>query len=175
MTNWSNWPCNQGAAQQQQQQPPPSPSQPRMPLDGSVGARRADRNDALEVKLRQMRLPLAPLVQLTSGQIHPSFPPTLLNFWLLTDAQLDELAHFYHQRTPCQWTRHYPCPITWQEGLSIEEKRRKIGKFIGLRGWNKCETPLHVKSEDEIIEEARQARLREDEDEAVRRKIPWYR
>ncbi|KAL1870432.1 hypothetical protein Daus18300_005118 [Diaporthe australafricana] len=125
------------SAQQQQQQPPPSPSQPRMPLgnfDRTVARRRAGRNEALDAKLNSMRLPLAPLVQLTSGQIHPSFPPTLLNFWLLTDAQLDEIAHFYHQRTPCQWTMHYPCPITWQEGLGIEEKRRKIGKFIGLRG-----------------------------------------
>lgn len=134
MSNWNNGP--QGTPQHQ---PPPSPSQPRMPIGGSfsstsVGTRRADRNEALEAKLRQMSLPLAPLVQLTSGQIHPSFPPTLLNFWLLTDAQLDEIAHFYHQRTPCQWTRHYPCPITWEEGLGIEEKRRKIGKFIGLRG-----------------------------------------
>ncbi|KAI7787015.1 hypothetical protein LA080_001107 [Diaporthe eres] len=172
MSNWNNGP--QGT---QQHQPPPSPSQPRIPLGGSysssgVGSRRADRNEALEAKLRQMSLPLAPLVQLTSGQVHPSFPPTLLNFWLLTDAQLDEIAHFYHQRTPCQWTRHYPCPITWEEGLGIEEKRRKIGKFIGLRG---CETPLHIKTEDEIMEEARQARMREDEDEAARRKLPWYR
>ncbi|KAI3397613.1 hypothetical protein diail_10586 [Diaporthe ilicicola] len=129
--------CNQGAAQQQQQ-PPPSPSQPRMSLggnfDSSLGTRRAGRNGPLDAKLAAMALPLAPLVSLTTGEIHPSFPPTLLNFWLLTDAQLDEIAHFYHQRTPCQWTRHYPCPITWKEGLGIEEKRRKIGKFIGLRG-----------------------------------------
>lgn len=145
MSNWNNGP--QGT---QQHQPPPSPSQPRIPLGGSyssssVGSRRADRNEALEAKLRQMSLPLAPLVQLTSGQVHPSFPPTLLNFWLLTDAQLDEIAHFYHQRTPCQWTRHYPCPITWEEGLGIEEKRRKIGKFIGLRGVSSLFLPLlHV-------------------------------
>lgn len=139
MSNWNNGP--QGT----QHQPPPSPSQPRVPVgdsyNSSVGTRRADRNEALEAKLRQMSLPLAPLVQLTSGQIHPSFPPTLLNFWLLTDAQLDEIAHFYHQRTPCQWTRHYPCPITWQEGLGIEEKRRKIGKFIGLRGVSISSSP----------------------------------
>lgn len=134
--------------------PPPSPHTPQEPNNPSnnntttntndantknsnnnnLSARRADRNPALDTKLRQMALPLAPLVQLTSGQVHPAFPTTLLNFWLLTDEQLDEIAHFYHQRTPCQWTRHYPCPITWSEGLTIEEKRRKIGKFIGLRG-----------------------------------------
>lgn len=128
--------------------PPPSPHTPQEPNSNSnnntnnnnmtnsdnLGARRTGRNPALDTKLRQMALPLAPLVQLTSGQVHPAFPTTLLNFWLLTDEQLDEIAHFYHQRTPCQWTRHYPCPITWSEGLSIEEKRRKIGKFIGLKG-----------------------------------------
>lgn len=130
--------------------PPPSPHTPQEPNNNTttttsnsdddnsnnnnVNARRTGRNLALDTKLRQMALPLAPLVQLTSGQVHPAFPTTLLNFWLLTDEQLDEIAHFYHQRTPCQWTRHYPCPITWSEGLTIEEKRRKIGKFIGLRG-----------------------------------------
>lgn len=120
--------------------PPPSPHMPRGG-NGSThhhssgfGTKRTSRNKALFRKIQQMALPLAPLVQLTSGHVHPAFPSTLLNFWLLTDEQLDEIAQFYHQRSPCQWTRHYPCPISWAEGLTIEEKRRKIGKFIGLRG-----------------------------------------
>ncbi|KAK0633437.1 hypothetical protein B0T14DRAFT_399680, partial [Immersiella caudata] len=96
-------------------------------------------NPALQSKLAQMRLTLAPLVQLTTGEIHPSFPSTLLSFWLLTDPELEELASFYHQRTPCQWTWRYPCPVRWGEGLTIEAKRRKIGRFIGLRG---CESPV---------------------------------
>ncbi|KAK3934486.1 hypothetical protein QBC46DRAFT_76464 [Diplogelasinospora grovesii] len=104
----------------------------------SMGNRRSVTNPAFQLKLKQMALPLAPLVQLTTGLVHPAFPATLLSFWLLTDDQLDALATFYHQRTPCRWTLHYPCPISWPRGLSIEEKRRKIGKFIGLRG---CETP----------------------------------
>lgn len=109
-------------------------SAPALEEDPSMGTRLTSRNPALDSKLKQMALPLAPLVQLTSGHVHPAFPSTLLSFWLLTDEQLDQIAHFYHQRTPCQWTRHYPCPITWGEGLTVEEKRRKIGKFIGLRG-----------------------------------------
>lgn len=136
-----NFSMNQGS----HNNPPPSPHTPRPSTnadnghagpDGAAGlsARRTSRNPSLDGKLKQMALPLAPLVQLTSGHIHPAFPSTLLHFWLLTDDQLDQIAHFYHQRTPCQWTRHYPCPITWGEGLSVEEKRRKIGKFIGLRG-----------------------------------------
>ncbi|RYP06985.1 hypothetical protein DL764_002808 [Monosporascus ibericus] len=141
------------------------------PQHSILGERRAANNEAFREKLRQMALPLAPLVQLTSGEIHPAFPPTLLNFWLLTDAQLEELAHFYHQRTPCRWTFHYPCPITsWAADMPLEEKRRKIGKFIGLRG---CDTPVRIRSEDEILEEARRARIAEDE-EMWRRKLPWY-
>ncbi|ETS86598.1 hypothetical protein PFICI_00426 [Pestalotiopsis fici W106-1] len=128
-------------------------------------------NPAFAKKLQEMALPLAPLVQLTTGLVHPSFPSTLLRFWLLTDAELEGLAHFYHQRTPCRWTFHYPCPVAWETGLALEEKRRRIGKFIGLRG---CETPVRVRSEDEIMEEARRAREREDEDEVWRRKLHWY-
>ncbi|KAJ4416371.1 hypothetical protein N0V82_006808 [Gnomoniopsis sp. IMI 355080] len=135
------------------------------------GTRRTTRNKALDKKIQQMALPLAPLVQLTSGHVHPAFPSTLLNFWLLTDEQLDELAQFYHQRSPCQWTRHYPCPISWAEGLTVEEKRRKIGKFIGLRG---CDTPIFFRSEEQIMEAARQARLKADESEALRRKAQGY-
>ncbi|KAI0383828.1 hypothetical protein F5Y04DRAFT_249795 [Hypomontagnella monticulosa] len=133
------------------------------------GERRAAQSAEFREKLRQMALPLAPLVQLTTGEIHPAFPLTLLNFWLLTDAQLEELAHFYHQRTPCCWTFQYPCPILWSSDMTLEEKRRRIGRFIGLRG---CETPIRVTSEEEILDRARQARSRDEE--AWRRKMDWY-
>ncbi|KAI1203778.1 hypothetical protein F5X97DRAFT_317796 [Nemania serpens] len=135
-----------------------------------LGGRRAATNPAFKQKLEQMALPLAPLVQLTTGYIHPAFPGTLLNFWLLTDEQLEELAHFYHQRTPCQYTFHYPCPVNWSSNMSIEEKRRKIGRFIGLRG---CESPIRMLTEDEMREQARRARI-SDEDEMWRRKLRWY-
>lgn len=101
--------------------------------NGGIGNRRAGRNAGLQEKMRQMRLPLVPLVQMSTGAVHPEFPATLLNFWLLTEAQLDDLARFYHQKTPSPWSASYPCPITWKSGLTLEEKRRKIGKFIGLR------------------------------------------
>ncbi|ORY60175.1 uncharacterized protein BCR38DRAFT_323783, partial [Pseudomassariella vexata] len=105
----------------------------------TFSSRRAANDAVFREKLQQMALPLASLVQLSTGEVHPRFPGTLLNFWLLTDAELESLAHFYHQRTPSRWTFHYPCPITWSSDLSLEEKRRKIGKFIGLRG---CESPV---------------------------------
>ena len=137
---------------------------------GSLGARRAARREAFREKLRQMALPLKPLVQMTTGHVHPAFPVTLLNFWLLTDWELEELAHFYHQRTPSHWTMQYPCPITWGADLPLEEKRRKIGKFIGLRV---SASPVYVRTEEEILEEARRARQAEEE-EMWRRKLQWY-
>ncbi|KAK3311264.1 uncharacterized protein B0T15DRAFT_68145 [Chaetomium strumarium] len=185
----------------------PSPTQPNNPNNNNFNippnntnpnaianttafsARRAARNPAFDAKLSQMALQLAPLVQLTTGAVHRDFPRTLLAFWLLTDEQLNELAHFYHQRTPCHWTAQYPCPVTWPPGLSLEEKRRKLGKFIGLRG---CDTPIEAlvagevvqrlqRSEEEIREEAeRRARFgngsgaRDDDVEEVRRKMGWY-
>ena len=132
-------------------------------------------NPVLEQKIKQMKLPLAPLVRLTTGQVHPAFPNTLLNFWLLTSDQLDELAHFYHQRTPSVFSSQYPCPVVWEKGLTIEDKRRKIGRFIGLRG---CESP--VRTEEEILERMRRAenperhRSGEEEKDIWRRKLGWY-
>ena len=48
------------------------------------------------------------------------------------ETELDALAKFYHQSTPGPWTKHYPCPVEWPNGLTLEEKRRKIGQFIGV-------------------------------------------
>jgi hypothetical protein len=129
----------------------------------------ARKNPELQAKIARMALPLAPLVRLNTGEIHPAFPLTLLNFWLLTSEQLDDLAHFYHQRTPSVYSAHYPCPVVWGKGLTLEEKRRKIGRFIGLRG---CESP--TKTEEMIMAEARQRAREEEEQELFRRKTRWY-
>ncbi|CCE33103.1 hypothetical protein E4U22_000168 [Claviceps purpurea] len=135
--------------------------------------RRLKHNPGLAYKLHQMALPLSPLVQLTSGAVHPDFPRTVLQFWLLTDSQLESLAHFYHQTTPSSpWSSQYPCPVVWLSDVSLEEKRRRMGKFIGLRG---CDTPSWLKSEDEIAAEARLASMvAYQEDVWRRRKMnPW--
>jgi len=58
----------------------------------------------------------------------------------------------------------------WSSDIPLEEKRRKIGRFIGLRG---CESPIRVRTEEEIMEDARRSRLAE-EDEAWKRKLRWY-
>jgi hypothetical protein len=130
---------------------------------------RTQNNPALKAKITTMALPLAPLVQLTTGEVHPAFPLTLLNFWLLNSEQLDELAHFYHQRTPSIWSAHYPCPVTWGGNPTLEEKRRKIGRFIGLRG---CESP--IKTEEMIMEEVRRRAFQAEEEEVLGRKAKWY-
>lgn len=140
------------------------PSQRQMEL-GCV-QRRIAKNPALQHKLDQMALNLSPLVQITTGCVHPAFPKTVLHFWLLTDQELESLAHFYHQRTPCHFTGQYPCPVNWRSDLSLEEKRRKMGRFIGLRG---CESPIWLKTEEEIAEEARLA-SQAAEEEMWRRK-----
>src|SRR4051812_20968655 len=109
---------------------------------------RISQNLALHERIERLALSLAPLVRLTTGDIHPAFPKTLLHYHLLTDTQLEELAHFYHQRTPACWTMLYPKPMVWRAGLTIDEKRRKFGKFIGLRG---CDPPNNM--EEELQEE----------------------
>lgn len=134
-------------------------------------AKRSARNPQFQEKLLQMALPLAPLVALTTGEVAPVFPSTLLNFWLLTSDQCDELAHFYHQRTPSVFTRHYPCPIEWRTDANLEEKRRRIGRFIGLRG---CESPVRLPNEEEITREARNAANRDEDQDMFRRKMRWY-
>lgn len=60
--------------------------------------------------------------------------------------------------------------IEWRSDATLDEKRRRIGRFIGLRG---CESPMVVRTEDDIEREARRARARE-EDEVMKRKLRWY-
>lgn len=131
---------------------------------------RISNNPALSSKIAEMRLRLSPLVRITTGTVHPAFPPTVLHYWLLVESDLDDLAHFYHQRTPSVWTNQYPQIMGWRGHLTLEEKRRKWGKFIGLRG---CVTPQDPKTADEMWEEARRDRLAA-EDEMMKSKRHWY-
>lgn len=100
--------------------------------------------------------PLVPLVSVTTGESHPGFPSSILQFQLLTHDQLDSLARWYHQTSDAGRERwDYPCPLdegkTWcrassrarngDEGMNVDldTKRRRWGRFIGLRG---CESPV---------------------------------
>lgn len=122
----------------------------------SLAARRMARRPALEAKLLHMSQTLHPLVNNETGITHRHFPLTIFQFWLLTDEQLDGLASFYHQRTPSRWSKHYPCPISWPRiGLTLEDKRRKFGRFIGLRG---CETPRRLTDRGRPVRSTRAVR-----------------
>ncbi|BCS21311.1 uncharacterized protein APUU_21743S [Aspergillus puulaauensis] len=99
---------------------------------------------------------LAPLVHCQSGVPHPYFPKSILSFNLLTSAQLDALAlHFDQVYPPNQATFHYPRPIKpWLAtngfvrnlGVDTDVKRRRFGRFIGLRG---CESPVKENNDGE--------------------------
>ncbi|KAK3366439.1 hypothetical protein B0H63DRAFT_405431 [Podospora didyma] len=65
-------------------------------------------------------------------RIHPEFPKSVLEYWLLSEDQLDSIARFYDQSEPSELSQRYPCPILWQRDLSVEDKRRLIGMFIGI-------------------------------------------
>ncbi|PYH94798.1 hypothetical protein BO71DRAFT_303386, partial [Aspergillus ellipticus CBS 707.79] len=95
--------------------------------------------------LTHLQTKLYPLVSTTTGLPHPDFPASLLNFHLLTSAQLDNLAtHFHQVSPPSHATSLYPITIPpWVGADAVEvdlvTKRRRFGRFIGLRG---CESPL---------------------------------
>jgi len=94
------------------------------------------------------------------GAPHPSFPPTLLHYHLLTEDQLDSIARYYHQwvNSPTIWTHSYPTVMDWNaewlesvgqtKGMDVRMhiKKRKFGRFIGLRG---CDTPVEEAEERE--------------------------
>ena len=108
--------------------------------------------------------PLRPLLSLTTGLPHPSFPKTILNYHILTSEQLDELAHFYHQRTPSALSFQYPAPVIarWARDADINDKRRRFGRFLGLRG---CESPVSEnemqRAEQDVIDRWVEERIRE--------------
>ncbi|KAL8948129.1 MAG: hypothetical protein Q9222_005653 [Ikaeria aurantiellina] len=115
-------------------------------------------------KLAHLSTPLAPLLSITSGTSHPAFPATILHYHLLTESQLNELAHHYHQRTPSEYSLGYPMPVVGRwwvrtndasgvDGAAIDEKRRRFGRFVGLRG---CESP----NDSDMGEESREREQR---------------
>ena len=116
---------------------------------------------AFKQAISHLETPLAALISVTSGLPHPTFPTSILQYHLLTHEQLDELARFYHQVTPpTRETFRYPAKIpAWVSAdperentgeVDLETKRRRWGRFVGLRG---CETPMEGKEERGGVEE----------------------
>lgn len=111
--------------------------------------------------IEHLRAPLVPLISVTNGLPHPAFPTSLLQYHLLTHEQLDSLAKWYHQVTPpIEETFMYPAWVPAWTGLNdsaanagtvdLETKRRRWGRFIGLRG---CESPSATGPESENPDE----------------------
>jgi hypothetical protein len=135
--------------------------------------------------LSHLETPLVPLISVTSGLPHPSFPISILQYHLLTHKQLDELVRFYHQVTPpVRETFRYPLRIpAWTSmneeedaeraaEVDLETKRRRWGRFVGLRG---CETPMEGREEgremeDRLEREWRRALERARDEERLREK-----
>jgi len=117
------------------------------------------RSDTLASKIATLHLKIAPIICVVSGEPHSAYPNTMLEFWLLTEARLDMMAHYYSQSTPSKYTNMYPRTMGWDKGFlsslgedqattdgryqlstadRIAIKRRKFARFIGMRG---CEIP----------------------------------
>ncbi|KAK4907137.1 hypothetical protein LTR28_000501, partial [Elasticomyces elasticus] len=54
------------------------------------------RSATLAQKINKLKLKLHPLVPLPMGPPHPAFPKTLMHYHLLTEEELDSIAHYYH-------------------------------------------------------------------------------
>ncbi|OJZ86354.1 hypothetical protein ASPFODRAFT_32622 [Aspergillus luchuensis CBS 106.47] len=141
--------------------PPPTstPSQPQSqpPKDHLEKRKSSKLHPHLPAILRHLRTPLHPLVSSTTGHEHPDFPLSLLQYNLLTSDQLDRLAvHFHQVHPPVRGSFWYPVRIVpwlrWDDSdggkggyvgdveVGLEVKRRRFGRFIGLRG---CEGDYH--------------------------------
>lgn len=80
------------------------------------------RNSALAKKIATLQLRLQPLVPLPAGPPHPAFPKTLMAFHLLTEDELDSIAHYYHQSTPGVYTRQYPANMNWDPDSWLDHR-----------------------------------------------------
>jgi hypothetical protein len=111
----------------------------------------SNRNSALESKIKTLHLKNDPIVCVISSKPHPAHPNTMLEFCLLTEAQLDSMAHYYSQSVPSGYTNIYSRTMSWDRGfLSVSRedqaandgrhrlsatdrillKQRKFAKFI---------------------------------------------
>ena len=86
------------------------------------------RNSSLIKKISTLQLRLAPLVPLPTGPPHPAFPKTLLAYHLLTEEELDSIAHYYHQSTPGPWSNHYPANMNWDKDFLARISPSASGK-----------------------------------------------
>ncbi|KAF9699549.1 hypothetical protein EKO04_002234 [Ascochyta lentis] len=146
----------------------------------------SERNPELATKIAQMRLTIAPIVHVVTGQPAPDFPRTMLCLFTLTEAQLDALAQYYSQsHTPTELTYRYPQTMEWSkpflatdatlpEDCKLSEmerlkiKMRMFARFIGMRG---ADTPRwEYERQVEILGNKIARVVREEEEESIRNK-----
>lgn len=140
----------------------------------------AKRRPALQQKLDSMRLTIAPIVHVKTGLPPLDYPRTMLQLFLLTEAQLDSMAQFYSQVHPTPLTDLYPQTMDWNRPIldkpkegedtsftvtdleRLKIKMRMFARFIGMRG---AETPhWELERQIEILgERVRRAVEMEDE------------
>lgn len=149
----------------------------------------------LQASVAHLGSQLVPLISVRTGRAHPEFPQSLLQYHLLTHDQLDSLARWYHQTVDAgdeRWM--YPCPVpfgkVWcgsssnstaytnnairRQLVDLDTKRRRWGRFIGLRG---CDSPIEEQQEcitEKMDREWRDALKRAEEEQRVREKL-WFR
>ncbi|KKY16922.1 hypothetical protein UCDDS831_g06655 [Diplodia seriata] len=131
-------------------------------MQSSTSSTTVKKSPAFARKLAHLRLSIAPIYPLPDGPPHVDFPATMLQFHLLTEAQLDALARYYSQSAPDEWTGQYPAAMGWDADFladpaladadRVRIKLRKFGRFVGLRG---CDTPV-----DETVARLRLAEAR---------------
>lgn len=138
-----------------------------------------DRDPLLREKFTLMARRIQPFVQIGSGAVCPDFPSSVLAFNLMTEAQLDAVAEFYHQIPPGgeHWLE-YPCPVVWRRDMDVYEKRTLMGNFIGIIP-RETVLPAEVEMwlaelEEEIVKRAEANRREEEENEARRRKMYMF-
>ena len=145
---------------------------------------------ALAEKLQQMRLRIAPIVDVATGVPPSAFPATMLQLFLLTEKELDHMAAYYSQTnpnpTPTSLTFAYPSTMDWNREVldndtSLPEncrlsdlerlkiKMRMFARFIGMTG---AETPRwEYERGVEILANRIGHRVRGEEQEEMRRKL----
>jgi hypothetical protein len=156
----------------------------------------AQRNPALAKKIEQMRLTIAPIVHVCTGAPPEAFPTSMLQLFLLTEPQLDTMAHYYSQVSPTADEAYtppsntydlkhaYPQTMDWQRPFlqsdpslpdsckltdveRLRVKMRMFARFIGIRG---AETPRWEYERQVEILRAKIERSVRDE-EAARSKL----
>ena len=95
----------------------------------------------LAKKIAHLQLQLAPLVPLPDGPPHPAFPHTLLEYHLLTEEELDAIASWYHQSTPCVWTFEYPATMNWDKAFLNASKIKQANAEMARRTSQPTEVP----------------------------------